>query len=231
MPNSRSERQVRTATRRPGNRAGLSADQVLDAARSLVGDLGVEALTMRRLADRLGVAPNTLYSHFADKAALVDAFLDSVLADVDVPQIDAVDWRDGVVRLMTASRMMLLAHADLLPYLLSRPMRGPNASRLAEATLAMLERGGIQGQGAVDALRALLTYTFGAVVLDAPRRLEPDTSARVSASREAFRSRTDQPRVARLADSLARPPAEDHFEIGRRWLLAGIEEGRAGPKH
>lgn len=210
------------AARRPGTRAGLSADQVLAAARAMVGELGVEVLTMRRLADRLGVAPNSLYSHYADKAALVDAFLDSLLGEIELPDADAVDWRDGLVTLMRESRATLLTHADLLPYLLSRPMRGANASRLAESTLALLERGGIEGPGAVDALRALLTYTFGAVVLDAPRRDDPDPVGRARESRVAFGARTDLPRVARLAAPLSEPPADDRFEIGLRWLLDGI---------
>ena len=177
---------------------------------------------MRRLADRLGVAPNSLYSHYADKAALVDAFLDSLLGEIELPDTDTVDWRDGLVTLMGDSRSTLLTHADLFPYLLSRPMRGANASRLAESTLALLERGGIQGPNAVDALRALLTYTFGAVVLDAPRRHDPDPVGRARESRVAFGGRTDLPRVARLAAPLSEPPTDDRFETGLRWLLDGI---------
>ena len=59
-----------------GMRAGLP-DDVLVAAREVAEQDGIDGLTMRRLAAALGVAPNTLYSHFADKAALIDAVLDS----------------------------------------------------------------------------------------------------------------------------------------------------------
>ena len=75
--------------RSPGTRAGLTADAVLAAGRELVEREGVDALTMRRLAETLGVAPNTLYSYFPDKAALLDALLDSLLAEIDVPGLDA----------------------------------------------------------------------------------------------------------------------------------------------
>jgi len=211
-------------TRRgPGTRAGLTADAVLEAGRDLVSHEGVEALTMRRLADRLGVAPNSLYSHFADKSALLDAILDSLLAEIEVPNVDRLDWRGGLVALMTRSRSMLLDHADLLPHLFSRPMRGPQATRLGEATLALLARGGIEGNAAVDALRALLTFTFGSVALDAPRRSESDPDGRRRASAAAFAGDPSAPRMAQLADRLSRPPANGSFETGLRWLIDGIE--------
>jgi AcrR family transcriptional regulator len=211
--------------RGPGTRAGLDRDQVLAAAREQVEREGAETLTMRRLADRLGVAPNTLYSHYPDKASLLDDVLDSLLAEVDVPGLQRIDWRDGLVGLMEASRSMLLRHADLLPHLLSRPMRGPNASHLAEETLTLLARGGIDGPRAVDALRALLTFTFGSVVLDAPRRREPDTMTRESQSVATFGARTELARVAALAGPLSKPPDEDAFRTSLRWLLDGIAPG------
>ena len=213
--------------RGPGRRAGLTADAVLEAGRQLVERNGVEGLTMRRLAERVGVAPNSLYSHFPDKSALLDAILDSLLAEIEVPDVDGKDWRVGLVALMSASRGMLLAHADLLPHLFARPMRGPQAARLGDETLALLARGGISGPAAVDALRALLTFTFGSVALDAPRRLEPDPDARQRASAAAFASDSASPRMAELADPLSRPPTDDAFETGLRWLIDGIEGASA----
>ena len=213
--------------RGPGRRAGLTADAILEAGRQLVERNGVEGLTMRRLAERVGVAPNSLYSHYPDKSALLDAILDSLLAEVIVADLDRVDWRDGIVAVMSASRGVLLAHADLLPHLFARPMRGPHATRLGEETLALLARGGIAGPAAVDALRALLTFTFGSVALDAPRRVEPDPDARQRASAAAFASDPASPRMAQLADPLSRPPTEGAFETGLRWLIDGIERASA----
>ena len=215
------------APRRPGNRAGLTADVVLEAGRAIVQRDGAEALTMRRVAEALGVAPNALYSHFADKASLVDAVFDSLLREVDTAGVDAADWRAGLIRLMVASRSMLLVHADLLPQLMSRPMRGPNARALGETTLELLARGGVEGPVAVDALRALLTYTFGSVVLDAPRRTDPDPVDRQARNLASFAASETTPRVASLADPMSRPPVESAFETALGWLIDGIERAAA----
>lgn len=208
--------------RKPGERAGLAVETVLAEARGISEREGIEHLTMRRLADRLGVAPNTLYSHFADKEALLDALVDSLLAEVEVPPPDRVAWREGLMELMRSTRRFLLAHADLLPRLLARPMRGPNAIRLGEATLTLLSRAGLEGRPAADALQILLVYTFGFVAQEAPRRLEPEPDLRRELSEEAFRAAREHPRMRDLAGRLAVHPEDETFERGLAWLLDGI---------
>ena len=213
--------------RRPGERAGLALPLVLDRARTIAAAEGVESLTMRRLAQALGVAPNALYSHFEDKTALLDALLDAVLADVEIPVIDnrgAAFWHRGLLDLMRASRRVLLAHPDLVPLFLSRPTRGPNAVRLGELTLDLLARGGVRGPAAVDALRILLIYTFGFAAQEAPRRAEPHPEERAARSQAAFENAPEAPRMRELARPLARHPDDQTFERGLRWILAGIAQ-------
>jgi len=159
--------------RRPGQRAGLGRDEVLAAALAIVEADGVGALTMRSLAARLGVAPNALYSHFADKQALLDGVLDELLGDISIPDVERVPWRAGLVALMTASRRLVADHAALIPLYLSRPGIGPNAQRLGAASLALLARGGVSGAAAGEALQILLIYSLGFAAHEAPRRTRP----------------------------------------------------------
>jgi AcrR family transcriptional regulator len=216
VPAPRSDRRV------PGQRAGLTLDTILVEARQLARDEGVERLTMRALADRLGVAPNALYSYVADKSALVDELLDAVLGDVATSDLDTMGWRDGLIELMRRSRGLLLSQADLLPRFLSRPARGPNAIRLGEASLALLARAGLDGARAVEALRVLLVYTFGYAAMEAPRRAEPEPDRRRIRSATAFASSPDRPRMASLAEPLSRPATDATFELGLGWVLDGI---------
>lgn len=211
--------------RGPGQRAGLRPGAVIAAARSLVEREGLAALTMRRLAGDLGVAPNTLYSHFADKTALLDAVLDDVIGEIQPPDPHAVDWAEGLVALMGQTRRLLLDHAELIPLVLSRPRRGTNAIRLGEVTLQLLARGGIHGQRAVQALRALLIYSFGFAALQAPWLTEPQPDQRRARSQATLAAAPQEfPNVARLAALLGRPPTDQDFQAGLRWLLAGITE-------
>jgi TetR/AcrR family tetracycline transcriptional repressor len=193
---------------------------VLAAARALSAREGVAGLTVRGVARRLGVAPNALYSHFADKSALVDALLDSLLAGIEVPAAGD-DWRQDLLRLMTESRRLLLAHAELLPLFMSRPARGPNALRLGEVTLSLLGRAGLHGKAAVEALQILLVYTIGFAAHEAPRRADPDRSRRARFE-AAARAARDLPAIRALAPALARHPTQGTFALGLRWLIEGI---------
>jgi TetR/AcrR family transcriptional regulator, tetracycline repressor protein len=211
--------------RGPGHRAGLRPEVVIAAARSLCEREGLAAVTMRRLAGDLGVAPNALYSHFADKTALLDAVLDDVIGEIEPPDPQSVGWAEGLVALMGQTRRLLLDHAELIPLFLSRPRRGPNAIRLGEVTLQLLARGGIQGEPAVRALRALLVYSFGFAALQAPWRTEPQPDQRRARSQAALAAAPQEfPNVARLAAPLGRQPTDEDFQAGLRWLLAGIAE-------
>lgn len=132
--------------RSPGQRAGLTRAHVLVAARDLLVERGLEALTMRTLAERLGVSPNALYSHVSRKTALVDDLLDDALATVQTPSPDARDPIAGVHALMASTYQVLLAHADLVPlYLARQGARGPNAQHLGDVMLALLSRADVTG--------------------------------------------------------------------------------------
>jgi AcrR family transcriptional regulator len=209
--------------RGPGERAGLTEARILQEARAIAERDGIERLSMRRLATELGVAPNALYSHFADKAALLDALYDSLLAEIEPAAPGALPPRAALRQLMVDSRQLLVSHAGFLPQLLSRPMRGPNASRLAESMLSDLARMGADDQAGVDALRVLLTYTFGSAALDAPRAADPLPERRWAESEAAFAAQTQLPHVTKQARALAVPPVDAVFLAGLDWLLDGIE--------
>lgn len=185
--------------RSTGQRAGLTRARVLEAARALLAEEGLEALTMRRLAQRLDVRPNALYSHVATKADLVEALLDGVLAQVHAPAPDTPDWQAGLHELMASTHEVLLANPDLVPLYLGRGARGENAQRLGEVVLALLGRGAINGPPAREALRVLIVYTIGFAAF---------------VTQPGFGS--DDAPGARRAELVA------NFDRGLSWLLAGI---------
>jgi AcrR family transcriptional regulator len=202
-----------------GERAGLSQEAVLAAAQRLVEAEGLDALSMRRLARELRVMPNSLYSWFPSKSALLEGLMDAALADVAAPEPDDGEWREGLAEIMRQSRRAVLRHPELVPLFLARPSVGPNALRLGEATFALLRRGGLTGERAVEAFRALLIYSLGYAAFESPRRTDPDPEARAARGVSAFGS---TPGLADVARPLAQSPTDAHFEAGLRWLLDGI---------
>jgi TetR/AcrR family transcriptional regulator, tetracycline repressor protein len=210
-----------------GQRAGLSRELVLAAARRIADDEGVDRLTMRRLAGELGVLPNALYSYFPNKEALLDALIDDLLGGIDPGDPAEGDWRDGLVRVMDSTRRLLLAHPQLVPVFLARPGLGPNAARLGEITFTLLRRGGLEGARAVEAFRVLLIYSLGFAAFQAPR-LRTDSPARTRRVEATFASLAEGsfPEMRRLAGHLAAPTTDRHFHTGLRWLLDGIATQR-----
>lgn len=189
-----------SSSRRPGQRAGLTRAHVLTAARELLAERGLDTLTMRALAERLGVSPNALYSHTASKTALIDEILDDALAAVDAPDPDAGDPIAGVQALMTSSYRVLLTHADLVPvYLARQGARGPNAQHLGEVMLALLACADVTGPRASEALHVLIVYTIGSAAFATRSPLATDDASPATAADHAV-----------------------HFDHGLRWILSGI---------
>ena len=179
--------------RGPGTRAGLTRTAVLHAARALLAEEGLPALTMRALARRLGVAPNALYSHVAGKTELIDALLDDHLAAVHDPTIDAAEPVAAVAALMTSTFDALVTAPDLVPVFLDRRgARGANAVRLGATMDALLTRAGVAADAIPTARGNLIVHAIGWAAFataDGP----PGTRA-----------------------------ARDSFVAGLEWLLAGI---------
>lgn len=192
--------------RNPGQRAGLTRAAVLAAARDLLAD-GEEALSMRALARRLGVAPNALYSHVASRTALVDDLLDDVLAEVEAPTPDVADPGAGLHALMAASYDVLLAHPTLVPlYLARQGARGPHATALGDTMSALLGRCGVHGPAAAEAVRVLVVHTIGFAAFATRPPGEPGADGPLTAAE-----------------------LRENFLHGLQWLLVGIV-GAAGPQ-
>lgn len=180
-------------------------------------------LSMRRLAEALGVMPNTLYTYFPDKAAILDAVLDDLLGDVGAPR-PGESWRDGLVSLMSSYRRLLLTQPGLAPLTVSRPMIGPNAMRLREDMLTLLRRGVRDDADAVFAYLTLFAYTTGFVAFEAARTPgERDASQRARARRlYASLSEEEFPSTRALAARLATRPGDAEFTRGLDGVIAGF---------
>jgi len=97
------------AQRVEARRAHLSRARVLRAAVALADSAGIQSLSMRKLADELGVVPMALYKHVANKEELLDGMIDVVVGETDPPDL-ATDWKSAARQRILSARRALLRH-------------------------------------------------------------------------------------------------------------------------
>jgi TetR/AcrR family tetracycline transcriptional repressor len=216
-----------TTTTRTRPRGSLTREEIIKEALALLDEHGPGALSMRRLADRLGVAPTALYTHVRGKADLINGLIDQVYAGLTLKPDPDGDWTQQLTTLSQAIRAHLLAHPAVVPYALQQPGLGPHSLRLGEAIYNVLRPAGFSDQAVVGTVYALLTYILGFVALEVPRAgTDPQTSDEFVRRMWAFFAALppgEFPHTVELAPLLARISTDNQFEFGIRTFLAGLQ--------
>src|SRR6266852_3896735 len=122
-------------------RAPLSRDRVLRAAVALADDAGIESLSMRKLAEELGVVPMALYKHVANKEELLDGMIDVIVGEID-PQISGTDWKSVVRQRILSARRALLGHPWASRVLESRSNPTPVLLEYMNSMIGIFRAGG-----------------------------------------------------------------------------------------
>lgn len=174
-PSKRSRRM--SAPLQPVQEPPLSLERIVATAVELLDTQGIDGLTMRRLADRLGSGAMSLYWHVDNKEEVFDLALDSVLDYRGPPQIvESQDWRGDVVHVLEDWRASMLRHpwsAALLP----RRALGPNILSRLELLSQTLSRAGVADADLNVAIWSLWNYVMGATVTRASFDLSDDDRA------------------------------------------------------
>jgi AcrR family transcriptional regulator len=199
----------------------LTRDSIAAAALDLLDRDGLDSLSMRRLADELGVGTMTLYGYFASKDELLDAVMDaSVLEAGALPA--GRTWRERAAALARAIRTNLERHPALVQIRLGRPMTRPRQFVWTEAVLAALVDSGLPRDEAARAFRVLFTYVFGFVAFS-PTAAADESRAGLRAALDALPP-ADYPVLASMVDEAVDAAAGDEqFDFGLELLLDGIE--------
>jgi AcrR family transcriptional regulator len=148
----------RSAEPRRGPQRGLSVDSVIAAAITLADDKGLDALTMRRVAQALGVAPMTLYTYVPGKAELLDLMLDTVYAQMRRAEIAGRPWRDRLTTIADENRALFVSHPWAATVSVLRPVLGPGAITKYEHELSGFDGLHLTDVEIDDCLTYLLTF-------------------------------------------------------------------------
>ena len=146
------------AVPRHGPRQGLTIDQVVDAATALADAEGLDAVTMRRVAARLGVVPMTLYTYVPGKAELLDLMLDAAYARMPRAGTAGQPWRQRLAAVAAENRALFEAHPWAAAISTVRPPLGPGLMAKYEHELSSLDGLGLDDVQMDDALTHLLTF-------------------------------------------------------------------------
>jgi AcrR family transcriptional regulator len=133
---------------------------VLGEARRLLEAHGPKALSMRCLAQSLGVSPMALYNHVSSKEDLVQGIANAVVQDLHIPQVRG-PWRERVRACFRALRQVCLANPRTIPLVEAADVLHPAAFQPMEMTLAALEGAGIEAREALEAYFLLTNFTMG----------------------------------------------------------------------
>ena len=215
----------RVSRRRPEAkpRPRLDLDQVVQAAVALLDQVGLDGLTTRALATRLGVQSPALYWYVRDKGELLDLVADAIcapaLAAMPAHSTD-VGWREQAMTGMRLYRTVLRSHRDAPRLLAERPPVGPVRRRLADAAVGLVLSAGFNEADA--AVISLLLGDYVISIVGEELRIEA-----YAAHGEPIESPTEStgqfPNLARLAPYLSTVDPQTLFETGLEILLDGIE--------
>jgi AcrR family transcriptional regulator len=218
-----------TANRvRADTRARLTRQEIAGAALDLVDEHGLEALTMRRLAESIGVGTMTLYGYVRDKDELLDAIVDAATSRDPVRPVEG-PWEERLRALARQAYAGLVRHPALVELRLRRPILTPRAFRVTELAFEALLEAGFPHSEAARAFRVLFLYVFGSAAFN-----QPELSAPVrAATRGAIASLPEDefPLLSRSADEVAvTTGGAEQFEYGLELVIAGIEARLAGAR-
>lgn len=142
------------------HRQALTRERVLAGAVALADEIGIEALTIRKLAAALDTKPMTIYHHVPSKDAIIDGMVEMVFAEIDKPPQD-LEWKPAIRKRCFSAREVLKRHRWASPLMESRTSPGPENLGHHESVLACLRRGGLSWQMTAHAYAVLDAFVYG----------------------------------------------------------------------
>lgn len=217
----------------PPTRAPLSKERILKTALDLADQEGLDSVTMRQLAQGLGVEAMSLYKHVANKDALLDDMVEWVVAEMGAADPTA-EWKEALLERARTLRRVLNLHPWAANLIESRSTIGPARLRHNDRLIGILRNAGFSIELAFHAMIALTSYVYGFVILEEghrrkgrPKAVDNLQAAIVPADypyifemiKFAYAKKSAE---AAAGQALASPQFAD-FEFGLKHLVAGFD--------
>jgi TetR/AcrR family tetracycline transcriptional repressor len=218
------------ANRRSGSvaRERLSRDTIVSGAIALADAEGLDAVTIRRLAQDHDVTPMALYWHFKDKCELLDGIAERLFANVRLPTPSPKPWPEQLRSILEAVLDALRPHGEVAGLVYDRVLSSEAGLTVAERTLGLLRHAGLSTERAAQVGGYLLNAVAMLVITEPGREHGSDAEARDDAIRRKTASLSGLPlrrfpTVVSSAGVLAACPSPDaYFSLGLDMLIAGV---------
>jgi AcrR family transcriptional regulator len=215
--------------RKNTTRTPLSRARVLQAAVALADASGLEAFSMRGLAQELGVVPMALYKHVANKEELLDGMVDIVFGEIELSSED-LDWRAAMQRRAISTREALGRHSWAIGMMESRHP-GPANLQNHNAVMGCLRKAGFSFEMAIHAYSVQDAYIYGFALQERDLGLETSASAGEAAQRRAqtIDALEDYPYLVEIATKLPESGYDNavEFSWGLDLILEGLDRLRS----
>jgi AcrR family transcriptional regulator len=218
--------QQRAARERPVKRP-LSLELIVRTALELLDTEGLDAVSMRKVAQRLGTGAASLYAHVRNKDELHELMLDLVIGEIEVPDPDPANWRQQIKDLVNRQVEVFSAHPGIAQVVLRTPApTGPNALTVTEAMLSILRAAGLPDREVAFAVDAIALFaTAAAMELSADFGLGDEQRAqRIRQVEQYFAALPADrfPTLVSMVPVLSQGDYRERFEFGLDLLLDGV---------
>jgi AcrR family transcriptional regulator len=205
----------------------LNRERVLSAALRLADEEGIEALSMRKLAEALGVKAMSLYNHVANKDDLLDGIVDRVISEIEVPNLQ-LDWKAAMRQRANSAHEVLLRHPWATMPIVSRINVGSAMLRYIDATLGCLVEAGFSFEMADHAWNAIDSHIYGYTLQELNFPVEASDYSEVAASFISMIPVEQYPYMNHLSHRVIDGSYDGlhDFEFGLELILNGLDELR-----
>jgi AcrR family transcriptional regulator len=215
----------------PEPRIPLTRQRVLRAAMTLADRGGVGSLSMRKLAQQLGVEAMSLYHHVASKDDLLDGMVDLVFDEIDLPSGET-GWKAAMRQRAISARKVLSRHPWAIGLMESRSTPGPANLRHHDAVIGRLRAAGFPVALTAHAYSLLDSYIYGFALQEASLPFDtPEETAELAQTMLAGFPADAYPHLTELATEHVLQPGYDYgdeYEFGLDLILDGLERAAAG---
>jgi AcrR family transcriptional regulator len=214
-------------------RPALNRERVIAAAVALADEIGVDALTIRKLAAELDVKPMTIYHHVPNKEAIIDGMVDVVFSEIELPRTD-VDWKQAIRQRAASARVVLARHPWAAPLMESRTSPGPATLRHHDAVLGCLRAGGFSIERTAHAYAVIDAFIYGFALQEAslPATAGDEMADLAQAITDAMPV-GEYPHLVEFTTEHVLRPGYDfghEFDFGIDLILDGLEAVAAEPE-